>query len=158
MRKTRAFTLIEVLVVVAIIGLLVGITMPSLREARRVARKTVCQKNLQQIGTGIQAYLQTHQDIFFYACETPWHEVLSPPEEQRPSLPIALKRELFGTDIFACPDDHIFDDNNPLLRPYDRYYDYDQYVYTEPGGREHSGGKRPATHALVAGSVGTGGG
>jgi len=140
MRRSRAFTLIELMVVVAIIGLLVGITMPSLKEARRVARKSVCQKNLQQIGTGIHEYLQIHRDAFFEACQTPWIEAGAPVSAQRPSLPVALKTELAGADAFECPADRILDEpikdsaGNPL--PFQRCYDYDLYAYGNHSGKE----------------------
>ena len=52
----RAFTLIEVLVVVAIIALLVGILLPSLRHAREQAREVACASYEQQFGRGFYAY------------------------------------------------------------------------------------------------------
>jgi len=139
MRKSRAFTLIELMVVVAVIGLLIGITMPSLKEARLVARKAVCQKNLQQIGVGIHEYLQIHRDTFFEACRVPWVEATLPVAEQKPPLPVALKTELAGTEVFECPADQIIDEEEQQILPsYDRYYDYDQYAY---GRYDGSAGK-----------------
>ena len=46
--KVKAFSLIELLVVVAIIALLVAILLPALSKAREQARSTVCRSNLQQ--------------------------------------------------------------------------------------------------------------
>lgn len=54
--RQRGFTLIELLVVIAIIALLVSILLPALAGARRAARVTVCQANLNQLGTAIQSY------------------------------------------------------------------------------------------------------
>lgn len=62
-RIRSAFTLIEVLVVVAIIALLVAILMPSLAAARYEARLTVCRSNLHQLGLGIAAYASEQKTI-----------------------------------------------------------------------------------------------
>ena len=53
----RGFTLIELLVVVAIIALLLSILLPSLRQARELARRAVCMANLHHIGLANSFYL-----------------------------------------------------------------------------------------------------
>lgn len=59
---SRGFTLIEVLVVVAIIALLVSILMPALGAAKRQARVVVCGTSLKTIGLGTQFYAQASKD------------------------------------------------------------------------------------------------
>lgn len=58
-----AFTLIEVLVVVAIIALLVAILLPSLNAARAQGRAAVCASNLRQITNGWHLYAQEYKDV-----------------------------------------------------------------------------------------------
>lgn len=59
-RNRSGFTLIEVLVVVAIIALLVAILIPSLAAARTESRIVACQANAKQLGTMMSAYLAEH--------------------------------------------------------------------------------------------------
>ena len=61
--KRSAFTLVELLVVIAVIALLMAVLLPSLRAARERAKRTVCAANLQQIGRGIMAYATDHDRL-----------------------------------------------------------------------------------------------
>ena len=61
-RPRRAFTLVELLVVISIIALLVSILLPSLKKARDQAKDTLCKANLHQLGLAVQYYVQDSQD------------------------------------------------------------------------------------------------
>lgn len=55
-KRGTAFTLIELLVVIGIIGLLVGVLLPTLVRARRAANRIECMNNMRTLGTGMQLY------------------------------------------------------------------------------------------------------
>ncbi|MHB9071533.1 MAG: DUF1559 family PulG-like putative transporter [Sedimentisphaerales bacterium] len=55
--QKKAFTLVELLVVISIIALLLAILMPSLNKARESAIKTTCKSNIKQIGLGLYMYV-----------------------------------------------------------------------------------------------------
>ena len=56
--KNKRFTLIEVLVVVAIIGILASLLMPSLKKSRESARRAICLSNLKQHNIAIYLYTE----------------------------------------------------------------------------------------------------
>ena len=65
-RRAPGFTLIEVLVVVAIIALLISILLPSLKRAREQARTLLCATNLRTCHQAMTFYLHTNADFFPY--------------------------------------------------------------------------------------------
>jgi prepilin-type N-terminal cleavage/methylation domain-containing protein/prepilin-type processing-associated H-X9-DG protein len=62
MKASRAFTLVEMLVVIAIIGLLAALLLPALSRAKTHAHAATCRNNLRQWGMATQLYAVEHDD------------------------------------------------------------------------------------------------
>jgi prepilin-type N-terminal cleavage/methylation domain-containing protein len=60
-QPNRAFTLVELLVVIGIIALLISILLPALNKARAKAMETACLSNMRQISMGMLAYTQDNR-------------------------------------------------------------------------------------------------
>ena len=59
-----AFTLVELLVVISVIGVLVTMLIPAVNLARESSRKAACQSNLRQFGLGMSVYADQRNGVY----------------------------------------------------------------------------------------------
>jgi len=71
LRRRRAFTLTELLIVIGIVAALMGLLFPTLYAARRAAIRTACLSNERQIGAAIFAYASDYDGTIVYGPKAP---------------------------------------------------------------------------------------
>lgn len=115
LRGGQGFTLIEVLVVVAIIALLISILLPSLNRARAQARMVTCRSNIRQVMTGFLLYATEWKGRLPGASKDPeadWLGGANPSVAQKMNRPVRQPEDgtIFrqmgrSAAAYTCPDD-----------------------------------------------------
>lgn len=120
MNARRGMTLVELLVVIAVIGLLAGLLIPAVQAARESARGALCRNNLRQLGLAVHSYVA--RDGLFPSCYgsdgdsvSPFGRILSELDlsavyhslnfEHRTTSPYNRTVRATVVDAFVCPSD-----------------------------------------------------
>ena len=80
MTKTKAFTLIELLIVMAVIAILIAIAIPSFRGMQDEARKTKAQGDVRVLKIAVESWFKNHSNEYPTASTTPlttWEATLT---------------------------------------------------------------------------------
>lgn len=94
-------TMIEILIVVAILAVLISLGAPSYRLMKANARSTVCSSNLRNIGIGLNNYFLEHGMTFPVMVAARESR-----EEEAPALDTVLLEYVVDEFTFQCPADH----------------------------------------------------
>ncbi len=95
-----AFTLLECLVVVFVIGLLLALLLPAVQQAREAGRRLECDNHLKQIGLALQNYASIH-GVFPAINSLSFHDGLGRPATVQESSPIVrMLGELDQTPLY----------------------------------------------------------
>jgi len=95
-----AFTLIELLTVIAVVSILTALLLPAVNRAKESGRGTACLSNLRQLGIALQLYTQENDNRFpvMRDFSTSTTNTLPAPDQ-------VLSNQLSGTAVFRCPSD-----------------------------------------------------
>ncbi len=100
----RAFTLVELLVVMAIIGILAALLLPTLGRSKESARAVGCLSNLRQIGVALQLYIQENNNRLPVMRDV--STATNPPTPVLPGPDTVLAAQLGNVAVLRCPSDN----------------------------------------------------
>lgn len=102
--KTKAFSLIELIVVIAIIGILAVLIAPQYQKFIDRSRSVTCMNNLRQIGVAVLSYVGDHNNTFPIIEPNAGDPLYDPEKEAKPLLE-ELEPYGLSSSLLKCPAD-----------------------------------------------------
>lgn len=135
LRKPLAFTLIELLIVIAVVAILSAILFPVFARVKSAARKTVCVSNFHQAQLAVGLYIGDYDDYFMPVNHRPGGPLNSRVDRTWVQMLLPYARSF---SVFRCPEDYrgdqmadsTFDQDLVPGDPFSQYYTASQYVNT----------------------------
>src|SRR5687767_12546274 len=124
--RRRAFTLVELLVVIGIIAILMAILLPALGNARRQANRTKCLSNLRQVGLAFALYSGEHKGTWPVAVHMMGNTTFPINEERR--WPDLLAKYVHSKQHFNYTDDLSEIRKNSVLWGCPEWAKTDEYI------------------------------
>lgn len=129
--RARAFTLIELLIVLGMILILAAILFPVFSAAKASAKRISCISNFHQVQTSSTLYMRDYDDKFMLSTHAPGLAGNSVNDRTWVQLALPYVRSF---DVFFCPSDHTRERSNRMFEP--------NGVPGDPYGRFYSASKR----------------
>lgn len=141
-RSRQAFTILELLVVIALIGMLLALILPAVQQARETSRRITCRSHLKQLGIALYSYELTHGcfppfdgrcdrlyvDLLPYIDQTPLYE------EARSWWETGTIDYSMNVSLYICPSETIVVDDGATGPGY-----YPSYLINQGSGLQTYG-------------------